>query len=84
MTPTMDTTAVMALPPRDREALVAAVRAPHARDSTLCQRRESREQAVNDRQGVRLERPRRSNAPLVLALEGATSPAACRPAHAGV
>jgi hypothetical protein len=84
MTPTMDTTAVMALPPRDREALVAAGRASHARDNPLCQRRESREQAANDRQGVRLERPRTSSAPLVLALEGATSPAARRPAHAGV
>jgi len=84
MTPTMDTTAVMALPPRDREPLVAAVRASHARDSPLCQRREPQEQAANDRQGVRLERPHTSSALLVLALEVATSPAARRPAHAGV
>ena len=73
MNPTIDTTAVMDLTPRDLEDLVEELRAYHALYSPLFQRREQREQAAKYLQGLLLELPRKSIEPLVLALEGAKS-----------
>jgi SRSO17 transposase len=73
MNPTMETTPVMDLPPRDLEDLVEELRAYHALYSPLFQRREQREQAATDLQGLLWELPRKSIEPLVLALEGAKS-----------
>ncbi len=73
MNPTIDTTAVMDLTARDLADLVEALRASHALYSPLFQRREQREQAAKDLQGLLLELPRTSIEPLGLALEGATS-----------
>lgn len=71
MTPTIETTPVMDLTPRDLEDLVEGLRAYHALYSPLFQRREQREQAAKDLRGLLLELPRKSIEPLVLALEGA-------------
>jgi hypothetical protein len=73
MNPTIDTTAVMDLTARDLEDLVEALHASHTLYSPLFQRREPREQAATDLQGLLLELPRKSIEPLVLALEGAKS-----------
>ena len=73
MNPPSETTAVMDLTPHDLEDLVEELHAEHALYSPLFQRREPRAQAATYLQGLRLELPRQSIAPLVLAWEGATA-----------
>jgi SRSO17 transposase len=65
------TPAVIDLTPRDLDNLVEELRAYHALYSPLFQRREQREWAAKYLHGLRLELPRKSIEPLVLALEGA-------------
>jgi DDE superfamily endonuclease len=70
MSTPVETTAVMALTPRELDDRVEAMRASHARYSPLFQRREQREGAGKDVHALRLDLPRKSSALLVLALEG--------------
>jgi SRSO17 transposase len=71
---------VMELTPRALEPLVEEVRASHAIDSPLLQRGEPREWAQQDLHGLLLDLPRKSIAPMGLALAGA-KPTAVRARH---
>jgi SRSO17 transposase len=66
----IETTAVMDLTPCDLDALVEELRASHAIYSPLFRRREQREWAGTYLHGLRLDLPRKSIEPLVLAVEG--------------
>jgi SRSO17 transposase len=67
----IETAPVLALAPQDRDTLLNELRASHVIDSPLFQRREQREWSAKYRHGLLLELPRKSIAPMVLALEGA-------------
>ena len=71
MSKPIETAPVMDLSPRDLEHLVEELRAYHALYSPVFRRREQREWAGKYRHGLRLEIPRTSIAPMVLALDGA-------------
>jgi SRSO17 transposase len=71
MSTPIETTAVMDLSPGDLDDLVAELGAYHAIYSPLFQRREPREWAAKYLHGLLLDLPRKSIAPLVLAVEGA-------------
>jgi SRSO17 transposase len=70
MRTSIETTAVIDLPPRDLDNLVEELRAYHAIYSPLFQRREQREWAAQYLHGLLLELPRKSIEPLVLAIAG--------------
>jgi SRSO17 transposase len=71
MSTLIETTAGIDLTPSDLDDLAAALRAYHAIYSPLFQRREQREWAAKYLHGLRLDLPRKSIEPLVLAVEGA-------------
>ena len=70
MSARVDTTAKMDLAIHDMESVVEALRAYHAIDSSLFQRREQREAAHASLQGLLAALPRQSIEPMVLAVEG--------------
>src|ERR687895_502051 len=80
MSKPIETAPVMDLSPRDLEHLVEELRAYHALSSPVFRRREQREWAGKYRHGLRLEIPRTSIGPLVLAL-GAATPRGGGPRH---
>ncbi|MGH8058383.1 MAG: IS701 family transposase, partial [Candidatus Entotheonellia bacterium] len=71
MTECIETVPAMDVRPPDVDQLVEELQAYHARYSPVFQRREQREWAEKYLQGLRLELPRKSIEPMVLALEGA-------------
>ena len=70
MTILIETTPKMDLAIQDMEHLVEELRAYHAIDSPLLQRREQRESASTSLQGVLATLPRQSIEPMVLAVDG--------------
>lgn len=70
MTVLIDTTPQMDLAIHAIAPVVEALRASHAIDSPLCQRREPREAAHTSLQGLLAPLPRKSSAPMVRAVEG--------------
>src|SRR5713101_4992750 len=70
MTALIETTPTMDLAIQDMQDLVEALRAAHAIDSPLLQRRAQRAAAHSSLQGLLATVPRTSIAPMVLAVEG--------------
>ena len=71
----IETAPALDLTPGALETLLEELRGSHAISSPLFQRREQREWSEKYRPGVLLERPRKSIAPMVLALEGTSQQA---------
>ena len=67
----IDTAPTLDLAPQEVTTLLDALRVYHAIYSPLLQRREQRACAEKSLRGLLLERPRKSIAPMILALEGA-------------